>query len=227
MALLQKLWQRLIRCFLAGLFAILPLVVTVGIVIWVAGFVRQYIGPGTFLGRRLQGVGIQFAGEGGETTAYLFGWIAVLLTIFGLGVLLEMGAKRYFGHLLEWLFRRIPFVNSVYTTSKQMIDLLDKEGGDAQLKGMSPVMCHFGDGASPAVPALLASAETYLLRGEEYRIVVIPTAPIPFGGALLLIPSRHVEPLDMTVDALINIYVSMGITAPQFLEVKPKATSKP
>ncbi len=145
-----------------------------------------------------------------------------MLTIFGLGVLLEFGAKRFFSQLVERLLRRIPLINSVYSTSKQVIDMLDRDGSDTDLKGMSPVICHFGDDASPAVLALLASAERYIVGEEEYHIVIIPTAPVPFGGALLLMPAERVRSLDMPVDGLMNIYVSMGVTAPQFLHVKTK-----
>ncbi|OYW24244.1 MAG: hypothetical protein B7Z55_02740 [Planctomycetales bacterium 12-60-4] len=217
---LGYVWKRIGACFLAGLFAVLPLVVTVGIVIWVASFVQQFIGPETVLGKQLLNLGIRVAGEHADTTAYVLGWIVVLLTIFGLGVLLELGAKRFFSQLMERMIHRIPLINSVYATSKQMVDMLNKEGSDAQIKGMSPVMCHFGDDGGPAVLALLASAERYLVGSEEYQIVIIPTAPVPFGGALLLMPAKQVKPVDMPVDGLMNIYVSMGITAPKFLPVK-------
>ena len=37
--------QRLVRSFLAGLLAVLPVVITVAIVAWVTGFVRQILDP--------------------------------------------------------------------------------------------------------------------------------------------------------------------------------------
>lgn len=215
-------WKRIAACFLAGVFAVLPLVITVGIVVWVASFVQQFIGPETLLGRQLRNLGFRISGEETNAPAYIIGWVVVLLTIFGLGVLLELGAKRFFGQLLERVVRRIPLINSIYATSKQMIDMLDKDGSDAQLKGMSPVLCQFGDDGGPAVLALLASPERYVIGTEEYQIVIIPTAPVPFGGALLLMPTRQVKPANMPVDGLMNIYVSMGISAPQFLQVSPK-----
>lgn len=218
---LGYVWKRIAACFLAGVFAVLPLVVTVGIVIWVASFVQQFIGPETVLGRQLRNLGFRVSGDAANTPAYIIGWVVVLLTIFGLGVLLELGAKRFFTRLMEQLIRRIPLVNSVYSTSKQMVDMLDKDGSDAQLKGMSPVLCYFGDEGSPAVLALLASPERYVIGAEEYQIVIIPTAPVPFGGALLLMPARQVKPANMPVDGLMNIYVSMGISAPKFMQVKP------
>ena len=43
--------KRLLRYFLAGAFAILPLVVTIAIVIWVAGFLQRFLGQDTPIGR--------------------------------------------------------------------------------------------------------------------------------------------------------------------------------
>ena len=55
---------------------------------------------------------------------------------------------------------------------------------------------------------------------REYQIVIIPTAPVPIGGGLLFMPTEMVQPADVSVEALMSIYVSMGITAPQFLAVQ-------
>ncbi len=63
----------LIRCFLAGLFTILPLVITVAIVIWVGEYLNGWLGPGTTIGRRLEGVGLNFADS--EAIAYTIGWV--------------------------------------------------------------------------------------------------------------------------------------------------------
>jgi len=52
-------------------------------------------------------------------------------------------------------------------------------------------------------------------------VVMIPTAPIPFGGGMVFIPIDQVKLIDMSVDNFISIYVSMGVTVPEFMrEVK-------
>ena len=49
--------KRLAGCFLAGLLAVLPAVLTIGIVVWVAGFVHRLIGRGTVIGNGLHRLG--------------------------------------------------------------------------------------------------------------------------------------------------------------------------
>ena len=78
---------------------------------------------------------------------------------------------------------------------------------------MSPVWCFFG-GKGAAVLALAPSAQPIEIDGRNYLAVLIPTAPVPFGGALLYVPAEWVRPADIGVDALTGIYVSMGITPP-------------
>jgi uncharacterized membrane protein len=45
----------------------------------------------------------------------------------------------------------------------------------------------------------------------------LPGAPVPMGGALLYIPAEWIKPASFGVEGLTSIYVSMGITTPQFL----------
>jgi len=60
--LLLSLWHRgFIGTFLTGLFALLPLVVTLWIMNWVAGILRGVVGPDSLLGQGLRNVGMHFA----------------------------------------------------------------------------------------------------------------------------------------------------------------------
>lgn len=211
----RRTGQGLLTCFLTGVLAILPAVVTIAVVIWVAEFVQKLIGPETIIGGVLRSFGLRVSEN--QTVAYLIGWVLVLAVVFILGVALEAGAKRLFQHLVDAALTRIPVLGSIYSTSKQVIDLLDKKKGETNLKGMSPVFCFFGGQGGAAVLALLVSADHYCLRDREYVVVIVPTAPVPIGGGLLFVPADCVVPADVSIDALMSIYVSMGATAGQYL----------
>ncbi len=60
--------------------------------------------------------------------------------------------------------------------------------------------------------------QPFRVAGREYKIVIVPTAPVPFGGGLIFVPVESVLPSDMSVDGLMSIYVSMGVTAPKFMK---------
>jgi uncharacterized membrane protein len=63
----------------------------------------------------------------------------------------------------------------------------------------------------------MPSSERFRINGRDYHVVIIPTAPVPFGGGLLFMPIEMVRPSSMSVDGLMSIYVSMGLTTGQFL----------
>jgi uncharacterized membrane protein len=211
---LHKLLSRAAQLFLAGVLTILPVAITVAIIAWVAGFVRQFAGRDTPVGKFLESFGLRFVSD--DTLAYLVGVVLVLAVIFAIGVVAELGARRLIQRLLDGVLQRIPIVGSVYGTSKQIVSMLDQKDA-AAMKGMQVVFCYFGKEAGAGLLALLVSPERYRINARDYQIVIVPTAPVPIGGGLLFVPAEVVQPTDLSVEGLMSIYVSMGITAGQFL----------
>jgi uncharacterized membrane protein len=211
--------RRAARWFVAGVLTLLPLAITVAIIAWVADLVHRYIGPGTPVGGVLQGFGLRFVSN--DVLAYVVGVVIVLVAIFAVGVAAESGARSLIQGLLDAILQRIPIVGSVYGTSRQVVGMLDRKDADA-LKSMRVVFCCFGKEAGAGFLALLVSAERYRINSRDYQIIIVPTAPVPFGGGLLFVPAEAVQPTDVSMEALISIYVSMGITAEQFLPKAPR-----
>ena len=214
MEFVRQFAKRVTRCFVAGVLAILPLIITVAVVVWVADFLKGFLGPNTALGGFLAKVGGNYFRD--FHAPYIAGWIVALAAIFAFGVLVEFGAKSLFSRTSDWLLKRIPLVGSIYSTSKQVVEMLDKKEDDA-IQGMSAVFCYFGDSGT-AVLAFLVSPEKFRLDDRDYYIVIIPTAPLPFGGAMLFVPVDSTKPANMPVDGLMSIYLSMGLSAPQFMQ---------
>ena len=209
--------RRLTGIFLAGLLAIAPLALTVAIVVWVTSFVERFIGPKTLVGRGLESLGLKFASN--STLAYAIGWLFVLAAIFAIGLLVNTGARRLIHKVTDVVLKRIPLISNIYGTSKQLVEMFDKKN-ESELKSMSAVFCQFGK-AGPGVLALMPTSERFRIDGRDYHVVIVPTAPVPFGGGLLFMPAESVKPADMSVDGLISIYVSMGVTTAEFLTDEP------
>ena len=71
------------------------------------------------------------------------------------------------------------------------------------------------DAADGPLPLLVDLEDKRLGElGPDVEGGPIPTAPVPFGGALIYVPVDWVRPANIGVDKLTEIYVSMGITAP-------------
>lgn len=212
--LMDMTFRRAGRCFLAGVLAILPLAITVAVVAWVGAIVAQFLGPGTVVGQGLSKLGFHFATN--PTAAYAVGAALVLAIVFLLGAAVESGAKNLVQRLLDAAVQRIPIIGSVYGTSKQLVGMVDRKQ-DAGLQGMRAVFCYFGGATGAGFLALLVSPQRFRLGGREYHIVIVPTSPVPVGGGLLFVPAEMVQPADVSIEGLMSMYVSMGVTAPQFL----------
>jgi Uncharacterized conserved protein len=105
--------------------------------------------------------------------------------------------------------------------------MFDKQE-NAEFKSMSAVMCYFGGNKhGTTVLALLTSPETVEFNGQRYYAVIVPTAPVPFGGAILYMPTEWVEKVDFGFDGLFNIYMSMGVSSADYFHPKGQKSAPP
>lgn len=199
------------RIFLAGLIAALPLMLTIFVTAWLLAFLNQYLGPNSAFGNLLSSLGLGMGTS--EYAPYLIGLGLIVAAIFLLGLLVHSRIGAWIASLLDRVIRRIPVISSVYDLSSRFVSIVDTKSGDS-LKSMSPAWCYFGGKPGAAVLALLPSKTPIRMGGEDYLGVLIPSAPVPFGGALVYVPAAWIEPAEGGIDELMSVYVSMGITAP-------------
>lgn len=210
----KSLLRTLAQPFIAGLLALFPILLTLGIVIWLGSLIHRYIGPGSVVGNALREFGLNFATR--EVTAYLIGLASVLGLIFFLGLLIEAGMKRRWQVFSDFMLSRVPLINTIYGGAKMITQMVEPRD-PKEMKSMRPVLCHFGEKKGTAIPAFLPTPETFEINGARYHAVMIPTAPVPFGGAILCVPQEWVTPMDCGIEGLLNIYISMGIAIPEYL----------
>jgi uncharacterized membrane protein len=202
---------RIARIFVAGLLALLPILVTVIVTVWVAQLVQGYAGPDSMMGRLIVLLGLNLVSS--ATAAYFLGFLIILGCIFALGLIVETRLRPLVQGGLDGLMMRIPIISNVYDLSKRFVSLVDR-GGEDNLKSMRPVWCFFGGEGGAAVLGLMPSPEPVVIGEHNYIGLLVPSAPVPFGGALIYVPTEWVKPADGGVERLMNVYVSMGVTPP-------------
>ncbi len=216
--------RTLLRIFATGALAALPLAATIAIFVWAANVLIRWLGPGSAIGRLLVSIGLGVGGS--ELVGYALGVVIVAAAIFGLGLLIEARLQRGLAAAVNALVDRIPLVRSVYDLLRKMVALFaPREDSGNGLQSMSAVWCHFGgagvgradDPGHCVVLALLGSDVPVMVDGQRCLAVLVPTAPVPVGGGLLYVPEDWVTPAAIGVDAVTSIYVSMGLTSPQYL----------
>ncbi len=219
----------LIRIFVTGLMAALPLAATVAIFWWAASLLIRWLGPQSAFGQVLAALGLGVTGSGVAGCAIGVGLVAV--AILALGLLVEAGLQRGLNRAVEAVVTRIPLVRSVYDLSRRIVGLLNQRDGEG-MNSMRAVWCHFGgppaegEPGKAAVLGLLSTPEPVLIGGRPYLGVIVPTAPVPVGGGLLYLPQEWVQPAEIGFEGVTSIYVSMGLTSAQHLSAPPGKEKK-
>ncbi len=208
--MIKRSYESIVSTWLAGLLVLLPLALTATVLVWAFTLLNRFVGPGSLVGRLFAAIGDPFSDHPG--LAYLFGTLVLIAAIYLLGLVAQLGLKGPLKTLANATLRRIPLIGSLYGLADRFVGLLDQPQ-EADIRAMSPVWCFFG-GKGAAVLALAPSAQPIEIDGQGYIAVLVPTAPVPFGGALIYVPAAWVRPADIGVDKLTAIYVSMGITPP-------------
>jgi uncharacterized membrane protein len=216
----QNVVESLLRPLVTGILALLPITLTVVVIFWVVDFIASAIGPGSAFGGFIKRIGWNIGPT--ESGAYLGGALFAILLIYLLGILLEYVLKERGERIIGGILSRIPLVGSVYETARKIVATVEPRQG-TDLESMTPVMCSFGGDKTSCIPGFLPTSEILTIDGIEYHVVMIPTAPVPFGGAILCVRKERVTKLDCGIDGLFNIYMSMGTAMPDYL--RPDAAS--
>lgn len=189
------------KYLLTGLLVLVPLVITLWVINFIIGILDQslLLLPQAWHPDNLLGIHIP-------------GW-GVILTV-GIILLTGLLVRNVFGRqLLEWwegLLRRIPFVNAIYNSVKQVSDTLLSDSGHSFRKVLLVRYPH----PQAWSLAFLTSVPGEVLRaldGEEYVGVFIPTTPSPVNGFYFYVKKSETLELDISVDAAFKAIVSMGV----------------
>ncbi len=212
----SRFWRsRVTGTFLAGLVVLLPIVLTAFIIAWIVQFLRDALGPGTFLGELFRRGGGTILGEESVLAFWLGALIAVALIWF-LGLIVRTEAQRGVQSSIDWVFANMPIVKAIYNPVSRVVRLATKRDSGGDLSGMSVVAVRFGDNDGTDVLALLASRDHYIIGDQRRVLVYLPSAPFPMTGGLVLVPENKLTVVpDMPVDDLFKIYLSLGALAPE------------
>ena len=199
--------QKIFRYLLTGTIFLLPFVITVGAVAWLGLFIAQYLGPGTFVGKWLAKIGLFSFQTNYPLLSYLIGLLTVLAIIIVVGWFIEITWVNSVVTYVNDKIEKIPFFGKFYKTVCQLVSTLDK----SKMKEMTPAYCRLG---STMVMVLLTTLNKISIDGKNYYSAIIPTAPVPFGGAVLMVPEEDVIFPDPSIpwDTLLTFYTSMGMT---------------
>ena len=192
------------KYFIAGLLIWIPLVIT----LWVLDLIVVTLDQSllllppewrteSFLGFHVPGLGV----------------ILTLVIVFVTGVFTTnfLGARLV--HLWNEILHRIPVVNSIYSSVKQISDTLFSSSGQAFRKALLVQWPREGMWTIAFMTGRPGGDVARHLP-DDCISVYVPTTPNPTGGYFVMMARKDVIELDMSVDAALKYIISMGVVAP-------------
>jgi uncharacterized membrane protein len=176
---------RLLNYFFRGLIILAPAVLTVYVFWLIFSTVDRWMG-------------LPVPGAGIAVTI-------VLITLFGF--LTSSVLARWLLSLVDGMFKRLPLVRLVYSSTR---DLLDAFVGEKRRFDRPVVVTTSADGIEKAFGFVTTAAMARF--GLEDHVTVYLPFSYTFTGVIRIYPARNVKPLDTDSAELMAFVVSGGVT---------------
>ena len=193
------------KYFITGLLVLVPLAITAWVLSLIINTMDQSLlfVPERWQPKALFGVNIPGLGT-----------LLTIVIVFLTGLLTNNLVGNYVVRMWEKLLKRIPLVNSLYSSVKQVSDTLFSSSGNAFRKAVLIPYPHQNSYTIAFLTGTPGGDVKNHLVGD-YVSVYVPTTPNPTSGFFLMLARKDVVELDMSVDAALKYIVSMGVVAPE------------
>ena len=191
-----SLFNRLRNYFIAGIVAIIPIGITLYLTMFIievsSKLIPKEINPNNYLPFSIPGLEILLS--------------IIIITFIG-GISVSFVGKKIL-QLINDLFKRIPFLRTIYSAINQMTEsFTNKDGGKK-----SVVLVEYPRKGSWAVGFATKDNQGEISKKTNSNLVnvFVPTTPNPTSGFLLMFPKKEVIYLDMTFEEASKFIVSAG-----------------
>ena len=184
-----------------GLFSILPIAATYWIIEKLFHFFST---PGSTI------VEMIFSDKVPLYIPELAGFILTILFIYIIGILVSnvLGKRVYVW--VEVMLSRIPLVNAVYRTIKQITTSLSGPERQAFKK-----VVYIEYPRNGIWTLSMVTGESTNKKGERFYHIFVPTTPNPTSGYMLYIPQNDTQKTNISIEEGLKIIISGGMLAPK------------
>ncbi len=181
----------------AGLFALIPLVVTLFVLRIVFNAVDGTVQPlvEEIFGRRIPGVGIALT----------------VIIVYIMGVIATNFIGRQMIRSAETVIFRVPFIKTVYKVAREVVEILNTSRNTA----FRVVLVQWPSKGTYTIG--LVTGSVVAGNGRKYLNILIPTTPTPQSGILAIIPEEEVVQTSLTFEEGLRIIISSGFISPEGL----------
>jgi len=182
--------------FLTGLALLAPVAITIWILSTILNLLDSVLGRFIYplIGRQVWGLGI----------------LLTISVIFFIGYLARNIVGNSIINYLEDLFKRLPLVKNIYSSTKQVIDAFFLGGGMESFKKV--VMIEYPRKGVYTLGFMTRENISGIVNvGKDLSSVFVPTTPNPTSGFFLMVPREDITVLNISVEDGIKLIVSAGM----------------
>ena len=207
------------KYFITGLVILLPVALTFAILIFLfnlltepfLGIVQNIMSKSGILAN-----GFLFLSP--NQVQVIVSQILILCFLFGFTILLGFLASWFFINSLisvgDYIIHRIPLVNSIYKTCKDIINTLF---GSSSSSFKKVVLVPFPQTGVWSMGFITSENLVGIISDspESFVAVFMPTTPNPTSGFLMLFKMEELIPLDISVEDAFKYIISCGVIQPK------------
>lgn len=204
-----SLSRRCRNAFLTGLLVFLPLGTTIFVINFLLGLFKE---PAIRLAYQL-GLSEENSFFGLETLLAVAGLVIGVVFLTALGYFSKYLLGRFFINLTEKILDKVPFINAVYRSVKQIVETFGKENR-AVFKEVCLV--EYPRKGCFALGFITADSSSHVKNTIERDLtyVFVPTTPNPTSGFLLLVGEDELHRIDVSVADGMKMLISGGAVVP-------------
>ena len=197
----NSIFTKLRNYFIAGIVAIIPIGITLYLTMFIidvsSKLIPSEINPNNYLPFSIPGLEI---------------FLSIIIITFIGGLSVSFVGKKIL-QLINDLFKRIPFLRTIYSAINQMTESFTNKDNNKK----SVVLIEYPRKGSWAVGFATKDnkGEISNKTNSDLVNVFVPTTPNPTSGFLLMFPKKEVIYLDMTFEEASKFIVSAGTSNPK------------
>lgn len=211
--------KHLKKYFYAGLFSLLPLVLTAYIFNWIMGLVLIVLND-SFVTIIIKNIILDLVGEEDyifyfQILTYILSLITMIIFICIVGFTLKLVFFAKIAKRAKQFLSKIPFINQIYSTISQIIDIVKSDRSTTYQK---VVAVEYPRRGIYSIGFLTADKNETLERAtgiEKMYNIFIPTSPNPTSGMFIIANAKDVHILDIKIDDAVKLIISGGVITPE------------
>ncbi len=184
---MNELTKKLLNHFLIGVFAVIPIVVVLQIIIFVKGLVSDLIQVVYDFSDNYLYTGLVFA--------------VSFIILVSIGNTIVKKGRPWVISIFDFIIDRIPFLNTIYRVLKKVINMFSSH---EQTMAKEVVYVEYPK-EGIWVPAYVTN------KHENKYVLFIPTSPNPTSGFTVIVDKSKLIKSDMDIEEATSFIVSVGV----------------